>query len=74
MWNGIIDEATIFSRALSPMEILATYNAGSEGKCGLCAAAPSNFVSWYRAEGNASDQQGNNNGTLQNGAGFAAGK
>lgn len=30
---GLIDEPTIYSRALSAAEILAIYNAGSNGKC-----------------------------------------
>ncbi len=39
-----------------------------------CAAPPANLVSWYRGENNADDSQGTNNGTLQNGATFAAGQ
>ena len=31
--NGLIDEATLYGRALDPSEILAIYNAGSAGKC-----------------------------------------
>ena len=39
-----------------------------------CAPPPSGLVAWYPGEGNANDISGNNNnGTLQNGAGFAAG-
>ena len=40
----------------------------------VCASVPSGLVSQWKAEGNASDFIGNNNGTLVNGAGFAAGK
>ncbi|MCP5094062.1 MAG: LamG domain-containing protein, partial [Chloroflexi bacterium] len=32
-FDGIIDEVTIFNRALSPSEISAIYGAGSAGKC-----------------------------------------
>lgn len=32
-FQGLIDEVEIFNRALSADEILAIYNAGSEGKC-----------------------------------------
>ncbi|MDO8948321.1 MAG: LamG-like jellyroll fold domain-containing protein [Desulfocapsaceae bacterium] len=32
-WHGLIDEVDIFSKALSPEEIAAIYNAGSGGKC-----------------------------------------
>src|SRR5206468_3302542 len=40
----------------------------------LAALPPQGLVSWYRAEGNANDFAGSNNGTLMNGATFAAGK
>jgi Concanavalin A-like lectin/glucanases superfamily/Immunoglobulin domain len=33
MFGGIIDEVSIYSRALSSSEIAAIYNAGSAGKC-----------------------------------------
>lgn len=33
-FHGLIDEPTIYGRALSPAEIQAIYNAGSNGKCG----------------------------------------
>ena len=39
-----------------------------------CAAPPANLVSWYRGENNANDSKGTNNGTLQNGVSFTAGK
>ena len=34
-FNGLIDEAAIYNRALSAAEIAAIYNAGSAGKCPL---------------------------------------
>src|SRR6478752_2456572 len=40
----------------------------------LLAAVPAGLVSWYRAEGDASDSAGSNEGTLLNGATFTAGK
>jgi Tol biopolymer transport system component len=39
-----------------------------------CAPPPPNGVAWFRAEGNANDNIGTNNGTLNNGATFAAGE
>jgi hypothetical protein len=39
-----------------------------------CDPRPPGLVSWWRAEGDATDKAGGNNGTLQGGAGFAAGK
>jgi hypothetical protein len=38
-----------------------------------CYAQPSGMVSWWKGDGDASDHMGNNNGTLENGAGFALG-
>jgi hypothetical protein len=32
-FNGLIDEVSLYNRALSAAEILAIYNAGSAGKC-----------------------------------------
>lgn len=39
-----------------------------------CTPAPSGLVSWWPADGFALDVIGTNNGTLQNGAGYAAGE
>ncbi len=39
-----------------------------------CTPAPSGMISWYAAEGNASDVQGINNGMALNGAGYTTGK
>lgn len=77
--NGLIDEATLYGRALYPSEILAIYNAGSAGKCQApppptCLPAPTNLVSWWRAEGDATDAVGGNSGTLVNSAGFGPGE
>ncbi|MCI0553751.1 MAG: T9SS type A sorting domain-containing protein [Anaerolineae bacterium] len=35
-WDGLIDEATIYNRALTASEIQSIYNAGSAGKCKEC--------------------------------------
>lgn len=39
-----------------------------------CANPPADLVSWYRAEGDATDVTGRNNGAPQNGLAFAAGR
>ena len=41
---------------------------------GSCAAPPSGLVSWWRAEGDATDAAGMNNGALEGGATFALGE
>ncbi|MCX6928589.1 MAG: LamG domain-containing protein, partial [Verrucomicrobia bacterium] len=81
-WNyynkAIVDELSIYNRALGAPEIQSIYNAGSAGKCPAiptnCVPLPSGLVSWWQAEGNGSDVLGTNNATLMNGAGFATGK
>ena len=39
-----------------------------------CTPAPVGLVSWFAADGNALDSRSRSNGTLQNGATFAAGE
>jgi serine/threonine protein kinase len=81
---GLLDEASIYNRALRPAEILSIYHAGAHGKqiagsggSGLTIRpiiAPTGLVSWWRAEGDASDATGRNPGVLLHGASFAPGK
>lgn len=56
-FNGRIDEASLYSRALNASEVGALFNAGNSGKCvGLsCTTPPANLASWLRGEGDASD-------------------
>jgi len=53
-FNGLIDEVSIYRRALSAAEIGAIYAADSRGKCPVsslgCVAPLSGLVSWWRAE------------------------
>jgi hypothetical protein len=69
-FSGLIDEPSIYSRALSAIEIQAIYNSGSAGKCATCAPR---LTSWWQGEANASDATGSNNGILQNGVTFVPG-
>ena len=78
-FNGLLDEVSIYRRSLSPNEIAAIYAAGSAGKCvpppqPNCIPPPSGLVGWWPGEGNADDIAGTDNGTLLNGASFAAGE
>jgi hypothetical protein len=41
--------------------------------CATCLPAPSGLVSWWPGDGSAGDVQGDNDGTLQNGATFTSG-
>ena len=72
LWDGQIDEVGVYDRALTADEIAAIYAAGSDGICS-CAPLPADIISWWKAEGNASDFIGNNNGTV-NGAVYASGR
>jgi hypothetical protein len=73
-FTGSIDEVHVFARALDATEIQAIYSAGNAGTCNACAPTPSGLVSWWPAEGDASDAKGLNPGVLLNGAAFEAGK
>jgi hypothetical protein len=78
-FRGIIDEISIYNRALSVSEVRAIYNANGAGKCftpppPLCTPPPSGLVSWWRAEGNALDQAGTDNGTLVGNTAYGAGR
>src|SRR6266699_2923405 len=62
-FDGLIDEAELFSRALTPTEIQSIVNAGSLGKCKpRCTSAPSGLVSWYDGDDDPFDRQGTNHG------------
>ena len=39
-WPGVLDEVSLYSRALTTNEVLAIYNAGGSGKCSSGATAP----------------------------------
>ncbi|MFZ5798561.1 MAG: LamG-like jellyroll fold domain-containing protein, partial [Thermodesulfobacteriota bacterium] len=63
-FDGLIDEAAIFSRALTPEEVRSLFNAGSGGMCRSCAARPDGMVSWWQGEGDAADFMGSLDGTF----------
>jgi hypothetical protein len=65
-FNGLIDEAAIFNRALAADEVASIYNSGSSGMNGL--------ISWWKADGNADDSVGAHSGTAAGGVAYIAGK
>ena len=81
-WNyyskALVDEVSIYNRALAASEIQSIYTAGSAGKCvpqpPNCIPPPSGLVGWWPGEGDAGDIAGTNNGALLNGATFAPGE
>ena len=74
-FHGLLDEVEFFDRVLSAAEVQAIFEADTTGKCKnqSCATPPPNMVSWYRAENDAKDSQGANDGAL-NGVTFSSGK
>ena len=53
---GMIDEPTLYARALGASEIQAIYNAGAAGKHNPnCITAPTNIVAWWPGDGNGYD-------------------
>src|SRR4029079_343906 len=78
-WPGLIDEPQFYGRALAAAEINAIYAAGPMGVCmtpptPACAPQAPNLAGWWPGNGNTQDIIGNQNGTVQNGAAFAAGE
>ncbi len=67
--NGTIDEVAIYNRALTPEEIAA--HAADVPTCG--ESHSEGLVSYWKADGDASDAYGNNDGSI-NGATFVEGK
>src|SRR6266700_2178255 len=66
--NGLVDELSIYNRALSQTEIQSIYNAGAAGKVNPNCVSPStNAVGWWAGDGNAYDLAHTNFGTLHNG-------
>jgi hypothetical protein len=61
---GLIDEPSLYNRALTATEIQAIYNADAAGKCvedtADCVERPANLVSWWRGEYDANDTVGAN--------------
>ncbi len=73
-WTGLIDEPTIYNRALSASDIQTIFNSGTAGKCISPTPSSVGLVSWWSGDNNTLDSRSRNNGTLQNGATYAGGK
>lgn len=72
-FDGLIDEPTVYDRALSTAEIQGIFQAGAAGKCKTqtCATPPPGLLAWYKGEDNLSDSQGANTATAPNGIAYA---
>src|ERR1035438_1059956 len=74
-YHGIIDELSLYRRALGSNEISAIYNAGNAGKCpNNCTPPPSGLVGWWTGDGTTMDVLNTNNGTLVGGTTYAPGE
>ena len=64
-YKGLIDEISIYNRALTETEITSIVNAGIAGKLKQTTTVNTNSsISLWQGEGNANDARGANNGTF----------
>jgi len=74
-FRGVIDELSLYNRALADSEIAAIFNASDAGKCRPTATvAPSGQVLWLTGDGNTNDLSGLNTGAFVGGSSFGIGK
>ena len=67
-FDGLIDEAELFGRALDVTEILAIANAGTAGKCRpRCVKPNDSMVGWWTGDDNPYDIWNQNHGTFEPG-------
>ncbi|HNU08096.1 MAG TPA: LamG domain-containing protein, partial [Pyrinomonadaceae bacterium] len=68
-FNGLIDEPTIYNRALSDSELGSVFDNGIRGVChpaaepSACAPKPPGMISWWRSQDNALDQTKRHHGS-----------
>src|SRR5437016_8305003 len=68
-FKGLIDEAHMFNRALSALEIQSIFAAGSAGLCkpapaANCVTPPAGLVGWWPGDGRTVDLENGNAGTM----------
>ncbi|HEU0010882.1 MAG TPA: LamG-like jellyroll fold domain-containing protein [Verrucomicrobiae bacterium] len=81
VFAGIIDEVSLYNRALSAAEIQAIVTAGASGKCSSQSGSggtnrcnlPDGLVSWWPFDGITVDSVGTNDGTLVGNPAFTNG-
>jgi len=68
LFGAILDEPTLYNRALSQAEIQSVYAAQQTGKCPppvvQCVDASADLVGWWRGESNTLDSAGMNHGQM----------
>ncbi len=78
-FDGMIDELSVYNRALATNEITAIYTAGTAGKCtaatpGDCVAAPAGAAGWWPGDNSPNDILGANHASINGGNNFAPGE
>jgi len=75
-FNGLLDEVTIYGRALSPTEVSSIYSAGGAGRCPpiLPRITPAGLVAWWAADGNTQEIFSRTFATANGGVSFDDGK
>ncbi len=74
-FNGLVDEAAIWNRALSSTEISVLYTAGNRGMSKpVCEPPPAGLADWWSGDGNPDDVVGVQHGSLRNHTTYAVGK
>jgi hypothetical protein len=76
-FDGVIDELSLYGRALAAAEVQAIFAADGAGKCHggtNCVPPASGLVAWWPMQSNAVDVVGGHNGTLAGTYSFAAGE
>jgi hypothetical protein len=78
-FDGLIDDARVYNRALSGAELDAIHDNGTNGMCEpppppACTSAPSDLISWWPGNNSAEDIVSGLDGALKNGATFGTGE
>lgn len=73
-YAGLMDELTVYNRALDATEIAGIYTASTAGKIPQCRQVSSGCVSWWQAEGNGADVYALNPAVVDGGVTFTAGQ
>jgi hypothetical protein len=74
LYHGLIDEISVYRRALSAAEVQSVATADIAGKYKSQSTLPAGIAAWYSGDATTNDLALGNNGTLNGGAGHAAGK
>jgi hypothetical protein len=72
-FTGWIDEIQVYGHALAASEVDFLFQNPAQELLD-CAAPPSGLVGWWRGEHDASDTSASNEGSAENGLGYAAGQ